>query len=361
LAQVFAHRDRKGRVVEGADLFGPTLAIAGAGVSNAGQPRLPIRLMVAVLYLKHAYNESDESLVERWAQDVYFQFFSGQVYFEPRLPCDPAQISRFRRVLGEAGVEQLLKTTIGAAVTMGAVKKTEFERVIVDTTVQSKAIAHPTDSRLLQVAREKVARLARRAGIQLKQRHEREGKTLRRKAGGYAEPGHKLSSGQFVPGEGLGHWPNAACKATPRSSIGCAACSSGSAPSWDGCCERCAARWPVWPTMSVRGWTPGCSALSASTRNGPRTRTGTSSMPYTRQKRSASARCDVKSHTSLSRPLTRLVTRPAVPSAVAYLCMRCWQRRRVKPREQRIGPSGRAGFREETASPASIKADGVPG
>jgi transposase, IS5 family len=161
LAPVFAHRDRKGRLGEGADMFGPTLAVAGAGISNAGRPRLPIRLMVALLYLKHAYNESDESLVERWAQDVYFQFFSGQVYFEPRPPCDPAQISRFRRVLGEAGVEQMLKTTIEAAVDMGAVKKTEFERVIVDTTVQEKAIAHPTDSRLLEVAREK---LRRRAG-----------------------------------------------------------------------------------------------------------------------------------------------------------------------------------------------------
>jgi IS5 family transposase len=29
---------------------------------------------------------------------------------------------------------------------MKAVKKTEFERVIVDTTVQEKAIAHPTDA-----------------------------------------------------------------------------------------------------------------------------------------------------------------------------------------------------------------------
>jgi len=186
LAPVFAHRDRKGRPMEGADLFGPSLVVAGAGVSNAGRPRLPIRLMVALLYLKHAYNESDESLVERWAQDVYFQFFSGQVYFEPRPPCDPAQISRFRRVLGEAGVEQLLKTTIETAVAMGAVGKTEFERVIVDSTVQSKAIGYPTDSRLLEVAREKIARLAKRSGIALKQTHEREGRTLRRRAGGYA-------------------------------------------------------------------------------------------------------------------------------------------------------------------------------
>lgn len=143
LAPAFAHRTRKGKLVEGANMFGPTLALSGAGVSNAGRPRLPIRLMVALLYLKHAYNESGESVVVRWSQGVYFQFFSGQVYFEPRLPCDPAQISHFRRVLGEAGVEQLLKTTIEAAVSMGAVKKAEFERVIVDTTVQEKAITPP--------------------------------------------------------------------------------------------------------------------------------------------------------------------------------------------------------------------------
>jgi hypothetical protein len=288
LAPVLAHRDRKGREIEGFDMFGLTVAVAGGDVSNAGRPRLPIRLMVALLYLNHAYNESDESLVERWAQHVYFQFFSGQVYFEPRLPCDPAQISRFRRVLGEAGVEQLLKTTIEAAVTMGAVKKTEFERVIVDTTVQSKAIAHPTDSRLLEFAREKIARLAKRFGIQLKQTHEREGKTLRRKAGGYAEPGHELSSGQFVPGEGLGHWPNAACKATPSSSSACAACSGGSARSWVVCCARCDARWVAWPMAPRCSWTPGCSAPSASTSNGPRTRT--SCTPCTRRRPNASAR-----------------------------------------------------------------------
>ena len=186
LAPAFARRDRVGRVEEESDLFGTTAQLAGAGVSNAGRPRLPIRLMVSLLYLKHAFNESDASIIERWSENVYFQFFSGMVYFEPKLPCDPAQITRFRRVLGEAGVEQLLKTTIEAAVDMGAIKKAEFERVIVDTTVMEKAIAHPTDSRLLEVAREKIARLAKREGIALKMTHEREGRTLRRRAGGYA-------------------------------------------------------------------------------------------------------------------------------------------------------------------------------
>jgi IS5 family transposase len=58
--------------------------------------------------------------------------------------------------------------------------------VIVDTTVQEKAIAHPVDSRLLEIARHKVVSAARRAGIQLKQTFAREGKELRRRAGGYA-------------------------------------------------------------------------------------------------------------------------------------------------------------------------------
>ena len=136
LAPAFAHKDRKGRSVEGADMFGPTLSVAGAGVSPAGRPRLPIRLMVSLLYLKHAFNQSDESVVERWSENVVWQLFSGMEYYTPKLPCDATQISRFRKILGEAGVEQLLKTTIETAVAIQAVKKTEFERVIVDTTVQ---------------------------------------------------------------------------------------------------------------------------------------------------------------------------------------------------------------------------------
>jgi len=198
LVPALAHKDRAGRSIEGADLFGPTLAVAGAGVSNAGRPRLPIRLMVSLLYLKHAYNESDESVVERWSENVVWQFFSGMEYYEPRLPCDATQIGRFRRVLGEAGVEQLLKSTIEAAVAMKAVKKAELEMVTVDTTVQEKAIAFPTDSRLLEVARAKIARLAKRAGLKLRQSYEREGRELRRKAGGYAHAKQTRRLGRTV-------------------------------------------------------------------------------------------------------------------------------------------------------------------
>ena len=186
LAPIFARRARDGQSVAGEDLFGATLAVAGGGVSAAGRPRLPIRLMVGLLYLKHAFNESDESVCERWAENNYWQYFCGEDYFQPRLPCDPTNLVRFRQALDEAGVEELLATTIATAVRMGALKPAEFERVIVDTTVQEKAIAYPTDSRLLEVARAKLVRLAQRAGLVLKQTYEREGKRLRRQAGGYA-------------------------------------------------------------------------------------------------------------------------------------------------------------------------------
>ena len=186
LAPAFARKNRRGQAVAAGDLFGTSLQIAGAGISAAGRPRLPVRLMAALLYLKHAFNLSDEELVVRWSENVVWQYFSGQAYYTPELPCDPTQIGRFRTAIGEAGVEELLKATIDTAVQTKAVQPAEFERIIVDTTVQEKAIAHPVDSRLLDIARAKVVQAARRAGIALKQTFSKEGKALRRKAGGYA-------------------------------------------------------------------------------------------------------------------------------------------------------------------------------
>jgi transposase, IS5 family len=188
-AALAAKFDRQARLVNqelAGDLFGEHAVEFGGGVSNAGRPRLSIRLMASLLYLKHSFNLSDEDLVQRWSENVVWQFFSGQEYYEPRLPCDATQIGRFRRAIGEEGLEHLLKFTIETAVELKAIKPVELERLIVDTTVQEKAIAHPVDSRLLEIARHKVVGAAKRAGIPLKQTFAKEGKALRRKAGGYA-------------------------------------------------------------------------------------------------------------------------------------------------------------------------------
>lgn len=104
--------------------------------SNAARPRLAMRLMISLLYLKHAEDLSDEALVACWSENIVWQYFSGLEYYEPRLPCDATQIGRFRAAIGEAGVEEILKvTTIDTAVTMVAVKPAQLERVIVGATV----------------------------------------------------------------------------------------------------------------------------------------------------------------------------------------------------------------------------------
>jgi IS5 family transposase len=153
---------------------------------RGGRPTLPVRLTGGLWYLKHAYHLSDEAVCERWLENPYWQFFTGEEYFQTRLPCDPSSLTRWRQRLGEAGMEELLAHTINAAQAMKAVDTRELSRVIVDTTVQEKAIAHPTDSRLLEVARRKLVRLCKRHELKLRQSYEREGPQLSRQAGRYA-------------------------------------------------------------------------------------------------------------------------------------------------------------------------------
>lgn len=186
VAHLFARRVRSGKTMVDVDLFGSTASLVGAGVSKAGRPRLPLRLMISLLYLKHAFNESDEGVVERWAETPTWQYLSGLEYFEHRWPCDPTAIGKFRRLLGEEGVEELLAQTINVAVTLKLIAKKDLAQVIVDSTVQQKAVAHPTDSKLLETARAKLVEAAKQAGIELKQTYAKEGQGLRYKAGRYA-------------------------------------------------------------------------------------------------------------------------------------------------------------------------------
>ena len=186
LSHQFARQVKAGKSVQDIGLFGTQTIRVGGGASNAGRPRLPIRLMVSLLYLKHAFSESDEGVVERWAETPTWQYFSGMDYFEHRFPCDATLIGKFRKLIGEDGVEELLSQTISVALNLKVIPKKALETVVVDSTVQPKAIAHPTDSRLLEVARRKLVDIAKSVGIDLKQTFAKEGRQLTRKAGGYA-------------------------------------------------------------------------------------------------------------------------------------------------------------------------------
>jgi len=151
-----------------------------------GAPGINTRLMVALHYLKYQHNLSDEAVVARWVENPYWQHFSGRQYFEHELPIDPSSMTRWRKRLGEAGAETMLKATIDAGVAMKVITPSQVRHVNVDTTVQTKAIRYPTDSRLYDRARERLVAHARRRGLKIKQSYERVGKHLVMKASRYA-------------------------------------------------------------------------------------------------------------------------------------------------------------------------------
>lgn len=185
VSHLLSRKGRSGTALPDLDLFGEQVTRV-ARASNAGRPRVPLRTMIALLYLKHAFNESDEGVVERWADSPRWQFFSGMAYFEDRAPCDATTLVKFRRLLGEEGVEELLAQTVNLAVSANLIPAAALATVVVDSTVQEKAVAHPTDSRLLETARAKLVDAAKEAGIELKQTFAKEGQHLSFKAGRYA-------------------------------------------------------------------------------------------------------------------------------------------------------------------------------
>jgi IS5 family transposase len=144
------------------------------------------RLIAGLLYLQHAFDLSDEEVVWQWVENPYWQVFTGETFLQTEPPNDPSSLTRWRKRLGEAGVEELLAATIEAAKRAGVIKASSVKRVIVDTTVMPKAIAHPTDSRLLERCREHLVRAAARHGLKLRQNYNREAPRLALQIGRYA-------------------------------------------------------------------------------------------------------------------------------------------------------------------------------
>jgi transposase, IS5 family len=162
------------------------MAMSGSFVSRKGRPATSPRLIAGLLYLQHAFDLSDEEVVWQWVENPYWQVFTGETYLQTEPPIDPSSLTRWRKRLGEAGVEELLAETIDAAKRAGVIKAASVKRVIVDTTVMQKAVAHPTDSRLLERCREHLVKAAARHGLKLRQNYNREAPHLARQIGRYA-------------------------------------------------------------------------------------------------------------------------------------------------------------------------------
>ena len=151
-----------------------------------GQPPLPTRLMAGLAILKHTDDLSDEVLCERWLDNPYYQLFCGEEFFCHKLPFERSSLTRWRQRMGEEKANALLQESLSVATRTGAARPSDFTKVIVDTTVQEKAVAFPTDARLTHRARERLVRLAKKHGVALRQSYRRKGKFALMKQQRYA-------------------------------------------------------------------------------------------------------------------------------------------------------------------------------
>ncbi len=140
--------------------------------SEEGRPAKPIRLMVSLLILKHIRNISDESVVEQWSENCYYQYFSGEKVFACGAPCEASELVHFRNRIGEQGIELIFKESIRINGKDG-----QEQDGTTDTTVQEKNITYPTDNKLHRKIIKKCIAIAAKESIEIRQSYTR---TLKR-------------------------------------------------------------------------------------------------------------------------------------------------------------------------------------
>ena len=145
--------------------------------SKEGRPSIAVRKIAGMLLLKEMFKESDESVVERWIENAYWQYFTGEDFFQTEQPFDPSNFVHFRKRIGERGLEFLL----GQSVSLHPKAKTEDE-VQIDTTVQEKNITFPTDAKLAKKVIDNCVKIAEKEGVVQRQSYKRVSKQLLRSA-----------------------------------------------------------------------------------------------------------------------------------------------------------------------------------
>jgi IS5 family transposase len=153
--------------------------------SDKGRPAEPVRFMIGMFLLKHTYALSDEQVWDRWVHDPYFQYFTGEEFFQHELPHERSGMSHWRKRIGDR-LDILLAESLRIAHDTGALKKSDLARVTIDTTVQPKNVTFPTDAKLLEVAIRQLGKLAKEHDVPLRQSYRRVAKKAAMMAGRYA-------------------------------------------------------------------------------------------------------------------------------------------------------------------------------
>jgi len=134
--------------------------------------------MVALHYLKYSCDLSDEEVVGGWVENPYWQYLSGMKFFEHELPIHPSSMTRWRKRIGEGGMEEMLQETPG--------NRPAYESGENQPTATHQRRYHgpgerhplPTDARLYDRARQRLVAEAKKRGIILHQNYNRNAREL---------------------------------------------------------------------------------------------------------------------------------------------------------------------------------------
>lgn len=155
-------------------------------VEDTGAPAKPVRLVIGLLMLQHMYGISDEGVVYGWVENPYWQFFCGEKLMQWEFPLNPSSLSRWRKRIGKAGLNKVLKETINLALKTGTIHERSLQKVIADTTVMEKNITFPTDSKTQYKAIKKLVKMAKSHNLTLRQTYIHIGRKRLIKAGRYS-------------------------------------------------------------------------------------------------------------------------------------------------------------------------------
>lgn len=151
--------------------------------SGIGRPPKPIRLMVGLLLLKQMENLSDENLILQYKRNPYYQYFCGSSDYEPKEPCHPTELVKFRNRIGKEGFEYIFKLSIEMHG-----ESAEEEQIIIDSTVQESNLTFPTDGKLALKIIIHLLRIAKKEGVKLRRSYVKELKQLRIQLRFYRHP-----------------------------------------------------------------------------------------------------------------------------------------------------------------------------
>ena len=77
--------------------------------STEGRPAIATRMMVGLTLLQSLYSLSEDDVVNRWAENPYWQYLCGETFFQHQPPIARSGLSKWRKRISSHGMEALLQ------------------------------------------------------------------------------------------------------------------------------------------------------------------------------------------------------------------------------------------------------------